>query len=76
MSRYGLVGHVSNDLLTHKGRVIVHNSRDELEWLFPKTRVVRLTDGNLGAPAVRLCDHPRFKDQGISFPLNKEEFRW
>lgn len=73
MTRYGLVEQRSNDLYTLGGRIIVHNSRDELEWLFPKTRVVRLSDGNIG-PTLRLCDHPRFKSQGITFPFNREDF--
>ena len=73
MSRYGLVNDRQNDLYTLDGRIIVHNSREELQWLFPKTRVARLSDGNIG-PTLRLCDHPRFVEQGITFPLKKEEF--
>lgn len=74
MSRYALVGATSNDLLTYEGRILVHGDRAELEFLFPTTRIVRVTDGNLGAPAMRLADHPRFREQGISFPLRREEF--
>lgn len=74
MSRYGLVNERQNDLYTLGGRIIVHDNKAELEWLFPKTRVVRLSDGNIG-PTLRLCDHPRFVEQGITFPLKREDFR-
>jgi hypothetical protein len=74
VSRYGIVGATSNDLLTLSGRVIVHNDRSELEWLFPTSRVVRVSDGDLGAPAMRLADHPRFVEQGIRFPLDRRQF--
>lgn len=73
MGRYGLVGHTTRGLLTFNGQVIVHTSREELEWLFPKTRVVRLSDGDIG-PTMQLRDHPRFAGQNISWPLKREEF--
>jgi hypothetical protein len=72
MSRYALVGPVSNDLLTHEGRVIVHNDRAEMEWLFPNTRVVRISDGDIG-PVLPLPDHPGLSQ--VRWPLSKEDFR-
>ena len=74
MSRYALVGAHSRDLLTFQGRAIVHNSRAELEFLFPNTRVTPVTDGDLGQPILWLRDHPGVKAAGITFPLDRGEF--
>jgi hypothetical protein len=74
VSRYGLLNERANDLYTLNGQTIVHDNRAELEWLFPKTRVVRLSDGNIG-PILRLCDHPQYVAKGITFPLKREDFR-
>lgn len=75
MSRYGLVGHGSGQLLTYRGRVLIHDSRAELEYLFPnrdKTRVVRLTDGDLGQPTMSIRDHPSMAS--VRWPLRREDF--
>lgn len=72
MSRYGIVGGSSGQLLTYQGRAILHDSKPELEFLFPNSRVVRLTDGDIGQPWMWLKDHP---DMGMtSFPLRRSEF--
>ena len=67
-----MVGSHSGDLLSYGGAVIVHGDRDEMRWLFPNTRVVRLTDGELGQPVMQLRDHPSM-DQ-VRFPLRREDF--
>lgn len=72
MSRYGLVGATSGVLLTYRGAALVHDSAAELEWLIPGTRVVRLTDGDLGQPWMRLADHPDLRN--IRWPLRREDF--
>lgn len=73
MSRYAVVGARSGDLLTYRGAVIVHNDRAEMEWLLPGSKVVRVTDGDLGAPVLQLRDHPDCRH--ITFPLRREDFR-
>lgn len=71
MSRYALVGDRSRDLLTYGGRVIVHQDRSEMEWLFPMSRVVEVR-GDVG-PEMLLRDHPSMA--AVEFPLRKEAFR-
>lgn len=73
MSRYGVVGTHSRDLLTYQGAIIVHDNKDEMQWLLPNARVVRVSDGDLGAPILWLRDHPDC--QHIRFPLRREDFR-
>lgn len=72
MSRYALVGPTTGELLTYGGAVIYHTDRAEMEWLFPLARVVRISDGDLGGPMLRLCDHPDM--QSVHFPLRREDF--
>ena len=67
-----MVGGSSGELLTYGGKVLVHDSRAEYEWLFPKARVVRVTDGDLGQPVMRLQDHPSMEH--VRFPLRREDF--
>jgi hypothetical protein len=69
--RYALVGAVTGDLLTYQGRVLLHPDRAELEWLFPLSRVVRVT-GDVG-PTLALSAHPDM--YGVSFPLDRRDFR-
>lgn len=73
MSRYALYGEYTKDLLTFQGKVIVHNDKSEMEWLLPNSKIVRITDGDLGRPVMKLKDHPSMTH--ISFPLKKSEFR-
>lgn len=73
MSRYALYGDYSKDLLTFQGLVIVHDNKSEMEWLLPNSKVVRITDGDLGRPVMKLKDHPGVSH--ISFPLKRSEFR-
>jgi hypothetical protein len=70
--RFGLVGARSGELLTYQGRAILHDNRREMEFLFPNTRVVRVTRGTLGQPWMWLKDHPSMEK--TSFPLRREEF--
>jgi len=72
VSRYGLVGERSQGLLTYRGAVIVHDNRDELEFLCPGTRVVRLSDGDLGQPVLPVRLHPNFA--AVRWPLRREDF--
>jgi len=73
MSRYALYGDYTKDLLTFQGMVIFHTNKSEMEFLFPRSKVVRITDGDLGRPVIKLQDHPGMGH--ISFPLKKSEFR-
>ena len=72
MSRYALVGPRSGELLTYGGAVIYHEDKAEMQWLFPHSRVVRITDGDLGGPMMKLRDHPDMTS--VQFPLRREDF--
>jgi hypothetical protein len=73
MSRYAYKGASSGELLTWRGRVLVHDNRHEMEFLCPNTPVVRITDGELGQPVMRLRDHPHLEH--ITWPLQRADFR-
>lgn len=68
---YALVGSRTGDFLTYGGRVIVHHSKDEMSFLFPRTRVVKVTSDP--GPTIRLKDHPDLTH--VQWPLRKEAFR-
>jgi hypothetical protein len=70
---YALMGEASGSALTYQGRVITHDDRAELEFLFPANKVVEV--GGLIPPQdrMRLRDHPGMG--AVSFPLRREDFR-
>lgn len=77
MTTYALRGTSTRDLLTYRGRPIVHGSRAELEWLMPTATVVPVTEADLRArsplPPLQLRDHPDLVT--VRWPLHKEDFR-
>lgn len=68
--RYALRGSVSGELLTYQGRVLIHDNRGELEYLFPGERVVAY-DGAL--PTMPVREHPDMA--AVTWPLNRKDFR-
>lgn len=69
-----MAGARSGQLLSYRGRVLIHDNREELQWLFPGTRVVRVSDGDIGQPVMPLAWHPDLQAAGITFPLRREDF--
>lgn len=70
-TRYGLFGARSKTLLSQGGRVIVHSSKAELEYLFPGLRVVAVSPNEgltIPLPLVRGMEP-------VSFPLDRKDFR-
>jgi hypothetical protein len=67
---YGMVGPNSGDLLTYGGKVIVHNNRSEMEFLFKNVRIARVNNVDC---AMKLEEHPGMAN--VSFPLNRKDFR-
>lgn len=53
------------------GLIIVHENRDEMEYLFPETRVVPYSIHEGAAMALR--DHPSLAS--TTFPLDRKDFR-
>lgn len=68
---FGLLGAKSRTLLSQDGRVIVHTSRAEMEYLFPGTRVVAVSPEE--GPAIPLAMVRGMEP--VSFPLDRKDFR-
>jgi hypothetical protein len=67
------------ELVSLQGRVLVHDSRPELEWLIPGWPVVELKGDSpeeiadrLGRPVMLWKDHPGMA--GIRWPLDRKDF--
>lgn len=67
---YALWGSNSSTWITYKGKVLVHDSREELEFLFPGQRVVPADV----PPAERLSikQHPQM--HAVKWPLERKDF--
>lgn len=72
---YCLVGRVTGDLLSWKGRVLVHEDKAELEYLFPANRVVELPSIYAEDLTMPLKFHPDM--EAVQFPLaeHMDQFR-
>jgi hypothetical protein len=71
MALYGIVGKYSKELLTYGGRIITHEDRAEMAYLFPNDRIAEVRPGN--ELVMRLVDHPDMA--AVRFPLNRKDFR-
>lgn len=75
--RYALYGEFTGDILTYLGRPLVHDNRAELEWLFPRMRVVPVTDADLVRRSplepMPIAQHPGMST--VVFPLDRRDFR-
>lgn len=75
-----LVQHANQEPFTFRGRLVVHDSRAELEFLVP-THPVREVPGRtpeetaarLGIPTLALKDHPDMA--AVRWPLDRRSFR-
>lgn len=72
LDRYGIVGGTSGQLLTYQGRAVLHSDRAEMQFLFPNSRIVRVSRGDLGQPWMWLRHHPDM--QQVRFPLRRADF--
>jgi hypothetical protein len=73
MTRYGLKGNRSGDLLTYGGRVLVHGDMNELQFLFPGTQVVRVSASLPEELLMPISAHPELA--AVKFPLDRRDFR-
>jgi hypothetical protein len=62
-----LVGAVSGEILTYQNRALVHENKQELEYLFPANRVVPLPSYWGEELTFPLKDHPDMDT--VQFPL-------
>jgi hypothetical protein len=56
---------------TFKGRALVHDCREELEFLFPRHEVVEIS--GTGIPIMWVKHHPQV--QSVTFPLDRSVFQ-
>lgn len=74
---YALVGPRSGDILTYQGRPLVHGDKGEMEFLFPSSRIVAVTEGDLNRrsplPPLPLREHPGLSH--LEWPLTRDQFR-
>jgi hypothetical protein len=72
-TRWALEGARTRDLLTYGGRVIVHNSKPELEWVMHGARIVPCPRAIPPEQTIGLRWLPQF--EGVSWPIRREEWR-
>lgn len=72
-TRWALEGARTRDLLTWGGKVIVHDSRPELEFLISGARIVDCPRSISPEQTIPLRFHPGF--DGVTWPLRRDEFR-
>jgi hypothetical protein len=73
VSRYALQGTVSRDLITYGGRVLVHDNRPELEFLFTGARVVECPRDIPPEQTLPVRFHPQLA--AVQWPLDRRDFR-
>lgn len=73
--KYCLIGRITKEPLSYKGRVIVHEDKAEMEYLFPNNRVVELPAYFGEDLTIPLKFHPDMDN--VKFPLadNMNQFR-
>lgn len=71
--RWALQGERSRELLTWRERVIVHDSRPELEFLITGARVIPCPRSIPDEQTLPLKYHPQFAHH--RFPLQREDYR-
>lgn len=76
---FALEGVVTKEILSYRGRMVLHHDRRELEFLFPGYKVVMLTGYSVqecaqhyGRPAMLLKEHPDMA--AVDWPLNPRRF--
>lgn len=70
--RFALQGETSKTTLTYQGRVIVHTDRDEMEYLFPGTKVIEIGSATPETDTISLRQHPGTCH--LKFPLERSDF--
>lgn len=65
--KYAIVGRNSGELLSWRGRVLVHDDKSEVEFLLPNERVVPLPSWIDESLTMALKDHPDM--EAVQFPL-------
>jgi hypothetical protein len=67
--KYVIIGRTTKDALTYRGKIIVHDNKAEMEFLFPYERVAPLPSHVDESLTMALKDHPDMS--GVQWPLNQ-----
>lgn len=68
---FALLSPVTGGVYSRDGAILVHDNREELEFLFPGRKAKDVTGTRL--PTTQWANHPEMA--GITWPLRREEFR-
>lgn len=72
MKRYGLVGPVTRDFLTHQFRIMFHTNQHELEFLCPGAQVREIPAHIPPEQTLHISQHPQFAS--VTWPLDRRDF--
>jgi hypothetical protein len=79
MTWFAVIGPKSGELLTHRGQLLIHDDRAELEFLIPNQRVVPVggrtpeeVSSRYDRPVLRWRDHPDMA--AVRWPLQRRDF--
>jgi len=76
--RYGLYGRTSRNFLTYGGRILWHDNKDDLAFLFPiakngSTQVREIPPDIPMDQCLPIRDHPDMS--WVTWPLTRQQFR-
>lgn len=71
--RFALYGEASRSALTYSGKVLVHDSREDMQLLFPGMRVVELGSMVPEHDTMWIGHHPSLEQ--VRWPLNPDDFK-
>lgn len=74
MKKYCLVGAVSGEVITYRGKALVHGNLQEMEYLFPANRVVPLPSYWGEELTLPLKDHPDMDTVQFPLALHMDQF--
>ncbi|MEU9819213.1 hypothetical protein ACIGG9_16020 [Pseudonocardia alni] len=73
MNRFGLYSPTTREFFTYAGRVLVHDDRAELEFLFPGSRVREVPSSIPADQTLPIRLHPDLAS--TTWPLRRTDFR-
>jgi len=71
--RFVLYGPVSQSMLTLNGKILYHDSREELEFLLPGAEVREMPGVVREADCLWIGHHPQYKH--VTFPIDRSQFK-
>lgn len=68
---FAMWGEQSSSYITYNGRVLVHDNREEFQFLFPSNKIVPTDAPPDECMSIKL--HPQM--QAVKWPLQRKDFR-